>query len=168
MHHKGMSTLQSLDKAGLKQTGVWTANTTLAAARSMSSIPSRMAALVLMLGVALCYRIPLKRREASRLASLLTSLGLNVPLTSARVCLTRFHFQPFSWCCSGIPALSLLNQKKLFGKHLPNISLCSYTGLSNSPRSCLPVYPQHQFVGPGVKWSRELTQAKNNPAKLMA
>lgn len=92
MHRKGMSTLQSLDKAGLKQAGVWTANTALAAARSMSSIPSRMAALVLMLGVVLCYRIPLKRREASRLAS----LGVNVLLTSARVCLTRFHFQPFS------------------------------------------------------------------------
>lgn len=36
------------------------------------------------------------------------------------------------------------------------------TGLSNALCPCLPVYLQHQFVGPGVKWSRELTQAKNN------
>lgn len=37
MHLECMSTLQSLDKAGVKQRGAWTAATALAAAWSMSS-----------------------------------------------------------------------------------------------------------------------------------
>lgn len=71
---------------------------------------------------------------------------------------SRFHFQPFSWCCSGIPTLSLLKQIKLCGKDLPNVSLCSNTILTHS--SCLTFYPQHQVCKTGVKQYREIIQDK--------
>lgn len=110
------------------------------------------AAPVLVLQGSLCYHIPFKQREVSLFVSPVLTYCSLLSGSASPTCVPR----PLP---DAVQEYSLPAQKKkktLFWETFAN------TGLSNAVCPCLPVYPQHQFVDPGVKWSRELTQAKNN------